>query len=91
MKRIGCWMIAAVLLLGMAGGTASCADRSRSVEMRTVEPGSATATGGTVVERRVETREVDDDGGVISGIFDIVGDILSLPFRLVAGLFRVIF
>jgi hypothetical protein len=95
MKRIA-WVMIAVVLLGMGGGLASCAERSKSVQVeeKTVMPGTTAAAGETVVERRVErseVRETDSDGGVISGVFDIVGDILSLPFRLVAGLFQIIF
>ncbi len=45
-----------------------------------------------VVERRVETHEVEDrPQGLISGLVHFVGEIIALPFRIVGGVIRLLF
>jgi hypothetical protein len=46
------------------------------------------------VEKKTETTTTetsDDSGGVLSSTVDVVGDVLSWPFRAVGGLLRGIF
>jgi hypothetical protein len=46
-----------------------------------------------VVERHTTATEssTSDDTGVISGTFNVLGEIIALPFRVVGGLVRAIF
>ena len=49
-----------------------------------------------VVEKRTTeksetTKTEENSGGVLSSSVNIVGDVLALPFRAVAGLFEVLF
>ena len=89
-------LLAGVLLI--AGGGTGCAQERRSVKVersvaysptgQVVAP-SAVVTESTVVHERV----VDEDKprGVISTTVHFVGELLSLPFRLIGGLLRAIF
>lgn len=63
-----------------------CSSHSRTVTTETREYPSA-------VETRTETttETQSDSGGVLSSTVDVVGDVLSLPFRAVGGLLRGIF
>lgn len=76
--------------------SAGCSRSSRSVEKssvtgQTAAPSTAqsTTTNTVVKEKVVETES--PDGGLLSGTVHIAGEVLALPFRAVAGLFRVIF
>jgi hypothetical protein len=42
-------------------------------------------------EKSETTKTEEDSGGVLSSSVNIVGDVLALPFRAVAGLFEVLF
>jgi hypothetical protein len=50
-------------------------------------------TGEPVIVERETTTEssTSDDTGVISGTFNVLGEVIALPFRAVGGLFRAIF
>lgn len=66
----------------------ACARQTEVVERRTVDSPGATTT--TIVER--ETVETEEGSTTVLGsIFDVVGEVLALPFRIVAGVFRFIF
>jgi len=65
---------------------AGCSSHSETVRTETREYPSA-------VETRTETTTTteSDSGGVLSSTVDVVGEVISLPFRAVGGLFRAIF
>jgi len=42
-------------------------------------------------EKSETTKTEENSGGVLSSSVNIVGDVLALPFRAVAGLFEVLF
>jgi hypothetical protein len=71
---------------------AGCASNTKTVKTET-----STYQSGepTVVEREttVKTTETQDggSGGILSGTVNIIGEVIALPFRAVAGLIRVIF
>ncbi len=44
-----------------------------------------------VVEKETTIGEDDDSGGILSTTLNVIGDIIALPFRLIAGLLRAIF
>ena len=68
-----------------------CASRTKT--QTTTQTGTAAAvvpaSSTTVVEK--ETVIKDDNPNIISRTVNIAGEILALPFRLVAGLFELIF
>jgi predicted small secreted protein len=66
----------------------------RTVERDTVYSQEDRRTGEPVaVERETTTTETStsEDTGVISGTFNVLGEIVALPFRAVGGLIRAIF
>ena len=86
MKR---WtMIPAVFLL-IISLTAGCASSSsKTVKSETMtSPTSQT----TVVERETTTHTDSGHGGLLGGVFHVVGEVLAFPFEVIAGLFRFIF
>ena len=75
---------AIVILLGAGSG---CATQTRTVTSETRD-----APSNTVVETKTETTETrSESGGVLSSTVDVVGEVLSLPFRAVGALIRGIF
>lgn len=78
-----------LLTLGVGAGCSSHSKTVTTSETR-AQPNSS---DGTVVERKTETTSEshDDSGGVLSSTVDVVGDVLSWPFRAVGGLLRGIF
>jgi hypothetical protein len=73
-----------LMVVAMSLG-AGCATHSRTVTTETRDYPSA-------VETRTETTtQTSESGGVLSGTVDVVGEVISLPFRAVGGLLRAIF
>ena len=75
-----------VLLISLGVG---CSTQTKTITTETRQyPADAT------VETRTETSTTEtrgESGGVLSSTVDVVGDVLSLPFRAVGGLLRGIF
>jgi hypothetical protein len=68
---------------------AACSTQTKTVSTETREYPS-----NQVVETKSETTTTetsDDSGGVLSSTVDVVGEVLSWPFRAVGGLLRGIF
>jgi hypothetical protein len=82
-KFFGHLVIAACL-----AAPAGCSTQSRSVTTETTD-----YPADRVVERRTETttESRSESGGVLSSTVDVVGDVISLPFRAVGGLLQGIF
>ena len=79
-------MMGFFLILFLMGG---CSTQTRTVTSETRQYPTETA-----VESRSETTTTEtrgESGGVLSSTVDVVGDVLSLPFRAVGGLLRGIF
>ena len=77
-------LLAIAILLGVGSG---CATQTRTVTSETRD-----APSNTVVETKTETTETrSESGGVLSSTVDVVGEVLSLPFRAVGALIRGIF
>ena len=65
-----------------------------STQTRTVTTETRHYPADAVVENRTETTTTETRGessGVLSSTVDVVGEVLSLPFRAVGGLLRAIF
>jgi hypothetical protein len=74
------------LLVGASMTMVSCAhESSTTTSTSSAAPGSST----TVVKETTVVK--DDDPNIVSRTVDILGQIIALPFRLVAGLFELIF
>ena len=74
------------LVLGLGAG---CSTQTRTVTTETRQYPIDAA-----VENRTETTTTEtrgESGGVLSSTVDVVGEVLSLPFRAVGGLLRGIF
>lgn len=75
-----------ILVLSLCAG---CSTQTRSVTTETRQYPEEAA-----VESRTETTTTEtrgESGGVLSSTVDVVGEVLSLPFRAVGGLLRGIF
>ena len=75
-----------VLVLSLSAG---CSTQTKSVTTETRQYPAEAA-----VESRTETTTTEtrgESGGVLSSTVDVVGEVLSLPFRAVGGLLRGIF
>ena len=77
-------LLAVAILLAVSSG---CATQTRTVTTETRD-----APSSAVVETKTETTETgSESGGVLSSTVDVVGEVLSLPFRAVGALIRGIF
>ena len=77
-------LLAVAILLAVGSG---CATQTRIVTTETRD-----APLNTVVETKTETTETgSESGGALSSTVDVVGEVLSLPFRAVGALIRGIF
>ena len=74
-----------VASLGAACSTHRTETREVSYDQRTGEP--------VTVEKHTTTTTEDttEDTGVLSGTVNVIGEVISLPFRAVGGLVRAIF
>jgi hypothetical protein len=84
--RTNHFIVAGFLVLSLGAG---CSTQTKTVSSETRQyPSEAT------VESRTETTTTEtrgESGGVLSSTVDVVGDVLSLPFRAVGGLLKGIF
>ena len=78
-------LVGSLLVLSLGVG---CSTQTRTVTSETRQYPTEVA-----VENRTETTTETrgESGGVLSSTVDVVGDVLSLPFRAVGGLLRGIF
>ena len=70
--------------LGAACSTQRTDTREVTYDQRTGEP-------ITVEKRTTTTESTTEDTGVLSGTVNVIGEVISLPFRAVGGLVRAIF
>ncbi len=99
--RITVQLFILLLLVGSIGmGCSSVSKTTRTEKETTVtHPADQTATTFHPTEKTVVEKETTTEteaqsaggGGVLSTTVDVVGEILALPFRIVAGLLRAIF
>jgi hypothetical protein len=81
-------MVGALLIANL---TVACATHQR-VERETVQYEDRRTTEPVEVERRSTTEtSSEDNGGILSGTVNVIGEVIALPFRAVAGLVRAIF
>jgi hypothetical protein len=74
------------LVSGIAAGCATHRTTTQEVayDHRTGDP-------VTVERHTTTTTEAPEDTGVVSGTVNVIGEVISLPFRAVGGLVRAIF
>jgi type IV pilus biogenesis protein CpaD/CtpE len=75
-----------VLVAGLAAGCSTQRTTTQEVayDRRTGEP-------VTVEKQTTTTTDSTEDTGVLSGTVNVIGEVISLPFRAVGGLVRAIF
>lgn len=74
-----------LLVSGIAAGCATHRTSTQEVSYdRTGEP-------VTVERHTTTTTDASEDTGVVSGTVNVIGEVISLPFRAVGGLVRAIF
>jgi hypothetical protein len=93
MRAIATLLLALMLALGAGAATIGCSSQTttttETVEHSPNPDGTTTTTEVTKTEQHS-----DDDGahfGILSGTVHLIGQILALPFKLIGGLFSVIF
>ena len=75
-----------VLVTGLAAGCSTQRTTTQEVayDHRTGEP-------VTVERQTTTTTDSTEDTGVLSGTVNVIGEVISVPFRAVGGLVRAIF
>ena len=86
MRKLTNLTLSLFLIAGLAAGCSTHRTTTQEVayDRRTGEP-------VTVERRTTTTTESTDDTGVVSGTVNVIGEVISLPFRAVGGLVRAIF
>ena len=86
MAKLSGFLSAVILLGALAGGCSTHRTTTQEVayDSRTGEP-------VTVQRETTTTTDTTQDSGVISGTFNVIGEVIALPFRAVGGLVRAIF
>ena len=85
MRKYSNFLVSLTLLAALAGcSTQRTTTQEEAYDRRTGEP--------VEVGRQTTTStESSDDTGVLSGTVNVLGEVISLPFRAVGGLVRAIF
>ncbi len=89
MRRIVNLLLTLFLFVVVCAGCASNTKTIRT-ETSTYRPGEPTVVERETTVKTTETPE-GSGGGILSGTVNIIGEVIALPFRAVAGLIRVIF
>jgi hypothetical protein len=76
-----------VLSLSLMAALAGCSTHRTTTQ----EVAYDRQTGEPVTVQRETTSTTSEGGGVLSSTVDVVGEVVSLPFRAVGALFRAIF
>ena len=82
--RVGAFVLLLALAPVAGGFVAGCSTKTTTVTERTGEDGEVETTV-------TEEREIDRPTGIISTGFNLIGEIIALPFRIVAGVVQLIF
>lgn len=95
-QRVRCVLMLVVLLAGTVGcAKSSTVHRTeRTARTASVEPKQEPSSYDyveTETETTTETERQSEPRGVLSTTVHIIGEILALPFRLIAGLFQLVF
>lgn len=73
----------------LAAGLSACS--THRTETREVAYDRYSGEPVTVERRTSTTTDTTEDTGVVSGTVNVIGEVISLPFRAVGGLVRAIF
>jgi len=85
MRKSSNLVVGLFLIAGLAGcSTHRTTTREIAYDRRTGEP-------VTVEQHTSTTTDSSGDTGVVSGTVNVIGEVISLPFRAVGGLVRAIF
>lgn len=82
-------LLASVFLIANLAAACSTQHRTETVQYENRHAGEPVA-----VERQTTTTtqtSTTEDTGVLSGTVNVIGEVISLPFRAVGGLLRAIF
>ncbi|HEU4640144.1 MAG TPA: hypothetical protein VFS84_14930 [Candidatus Binatia bacterium] len=81
-------LLVSLFLVANLGGACATHQRVDTVEYEDRRTGEPVA-----VERRTTTttETSSEDTGLVSGTVNVIGEVIALPFRAVAGLVRAIF
>ena len=93
MRAIATLLLASMLALGAGAGTIGCSSHTTTTTTETVQH-SPNPDGTTTTEVTKTEEHSHDDGahfGILSGTVHVIGQILALPFKLIGGLFSIIF
>lgn len=78
-------LLSLILVVGLAGcSTQRTTTQEVAYDRSTGEP-------VTVERHTTTTTDATEDTGVLSGTVNVIGEVISLPFRAVGGLVRAIF
>ena len=86
MRKLSSCTLSLALIAALAGGCSTHRTTTQEVayDSRTGQP-------VTVQRETTTTTDSAGDTGVVSGTFNVIGEVIALPFRAVGGLIRAIF
>ncbi len=86
MRKQSISLASLILVAALAGGCATHRTTTHEVayDRRTGEP-------VTVERETTTTTDTTEDTGIVSGTVNVIGEVISLPFRAVGALVRAIF
>lgn len=87
------YILLAMLVMLTSQLVIGCATESRTVKEEVVKTTDDDGDSSSkIIQKETVVVHDDDDGGsVLGSIFNVIGEIVALPFRLIGGLFRAIF
>lgn len=96
MKTFNPQKFGVVLFLILWAASAGCSRNTVREEKVVTPAGTATVSTTTAPSTSTTTviekeTVVEDNPSVLGTVFNVVGEVIALPFRLVAGIFRFIF
>jgi hypothetical protein len=93
-------LVASALILAVAGPSTVRAEQRVIENREVIETTQSTGNEPVVIEKHttiIEKKEGPDmdinvgHGGLVSNVVDLTGEVLALPFKLVGGLFDLVF
>jgi hypothetical protein len=82
----------AIFLVLAFASLAGCTTDEVREERTVTAPGTAVTTTPATTTTVVEKETIEEENtSVLGTVFDVIGEVIALPFRLVAGIFRFVF
>ena len=85
------WFLIVTTLVFIGNSLTGCAQKSQTVRKEVTDNSTGQTTTTVVTEKEVVHEHSDDGGSIVGSVFNVIGEVISFPFRLIAGIFRAVF